>query len=93
MELLCIIHQCSVCGKNFKFEHVTKIVVSDVNFMRSHRQFQPFVLEIKTERENVLYHTEVRWPSLGTELKRFTALRLIYLLTYLLTHSMVQDII
>jgi hypothetical protein len=59
IELYCIIQQYSICGKNVKFEHVVKVLVSDVNFIRSHRQFQSFMLEIETEHKNVLYYTEV----------------------------------
>jgi hypothetical protein len=33
MELHCIIHQRSLCGKILKFEHVLKVVVSVVNFV------------------------------------------------------------
>jgi len=36
MKLYCIIHQQSLCGKTLKFEHVMKVMVSVVNFIRSH---------------------------------------------------------
>jgi hypothetical protein len=46
MELLCIIHQQSLCGKTLKSEHVMKVVVSIMKLIWSHglyrRQFQSF---------------------------------------------------
>jgi hypothetical protein len=33
MELHCIIHQQSLCGKTLKFKHIMKGVVSVVNFI------------------------------------------------------------
>jgi hypothetical protein len=36
MELQCIIHQQSFCGKTLKSKHVMKVVVSVVNFIPSH---------------------------------------------------------
>jgi hypothetical protein len=62
------------------FEHVVKVVVSVVNFIRSHglnyRPFQSFLSEIDAEYGGVSCHREVRWLSRGTVLKRFLALRL-----------------
>jgi hypothetical protein len=50
MELYCIIHQQSLCGKTLKFEHVMKVVVSVLNFIRSHGlihcQFKFFCLKL-----------------------------------------------
>jgi hypothetical protein len=36
MELHCVIHQQSPCGKTLKFDHVMKDMVSVMNFVRSH---------------------------------------------------------
>jgi len=32
MQLHCIVHQQSLCGKTLNYEHVTKVLVSAVNF-------------------------------------------------------------
>lgn len=54
-------------------------VFQTVNFIRSrglkHRQFQMFLEETDAEFGDVLYHTDVRWLSRGSVLKRFVALR------------------
>jgi len=46
-----------------------KVVVSVVNFIRSHglnhRQFQSSLSEIDARYGDVLHHTEVRWLSRG----------------------------
>lgn len=54
-------------------------VFKSVNFIRSrvlkHRQFQTFLEEMNADFGDVLYHTDVRWLSRGSVLKRFVALR------------------
>lgn len=75
----CIIHQESLCAKTLKFQHVMDFVFKNVNFIRSrglkHRQFQAFLEEMDADFGDVLYHTDVRWLSRGSVLKRFVALR------------------
>ncbi|PVD36572.1 hypothetical protein C0Q70_03557 [Pomacea canaliculata] len=79
LRLHCIIHQQNLCGKVLNLDHVMKIVVSTVNFIRSqalnHRTFKEFLTEIECEYEDVLFHSEVRWLSRGKLLKRFFDLR------------------
>ncbi|CAN7938950.1 unnamed protein product, partial [Ixodes hexagonus] len=54
-------------------------VFSAVNFIRSralnHRQFVSLLEAVCSEYGEILYHTEVRWPSHGRVLKRFFDLR------------------
>ena len=77
--LHCIIHQHALCSKVLKWNSVMEVVVSTVNFIRSHslthRQFQQFLSEIEAEYGDVLYHTEIRWLSRGKVLKRFFYLK------------------
>lgn len=79
MQLHCIIHQQSLCGKILNLDSVMKIIVQTVNYIRryglNHRQFQNFLLEVEAEYGDVLYHSEVRWLSRGKILKRFFELR------------------
>lgn len=74
----CIIHQEALCAKTLKFKHVMDFVFKSVNFIRSrglkHRQFKAFLEENDAEYGDVLYHTDVRWLSRGSVLKRFVAL-------------------
>jgi hypothetical protein len=62
VQLHCINHQQSLCGRTMKCERVMKVVISAVNFIRSHglnhRQFQSFVSETDAAYGDVLYHAE-----------------------------------
>ncbi|KAL3853930.1 hypothetical protein ACJMK2_013225 [Sinanodonta woodiana] len=74
-----LIHQHNLCGKQLNLEHVMKIVVKFVNFIRSpalnHRSFKEFLNEIESEHNDLVYHNKVRWLSRGKVLKRFFDLR------------------
>ncbi|XP_060528336.1 general transcription factor II-I repeat domain-containing protein 2-like [Cylas formicarius] len=70
----CIIHQHVLCKNVLKIDHVTKIVVKLVNFLRAkglnHRQFIDFLEELNTTYSDVIYYNKIRWLSLGKVLKR-----------------------
>lgn len=55
------------------------VVVKCINQIRSrglkHRRFCAFLEEMESEYGDVLYFTEVCWPSRGYALKRFFELR------------------
>ncbi|XP_064106957.1 general transcription factor II-I repeat domain-containing protein 2A-like [Macrobrachium nipponense] len=56
----CIIHQQNLCGKELDFDHVMKVVVSTVNFIKSrsalhHRQFKQFLDEIEAEYGDLVF--------------------------------------
>ena len=74
----CIIHREVLCSKTLNMAHVMDVVVSTVNFIRArglnHRQFNCFLEESENPR-GLPYHTDVRWLSRGTVLKRFYELR------------------
>ena len=61
------------------FKHVVDPVVQAVNVIRSkglnHRQFRDFLQDIHSDFSDVLYHTNVRWLSLGNVLKRVWELK------------------
>lgn len=86
LKFNCIIHQQTLCSKVLKFEDVMNVVVSSVNFIRrhglNHRQSQTFLSELDSEYGDILYHTEVRWLSIGKVLRRFLpfAMKLKYFL-------------
>ena len=68
----------ALCAKTSKFKLVMDFVFQSVNFIRSrgvkHRQFQAFLKETDADFGDVLYHTDVRWPSRRSVLKRLVAL-------------------
>jgi hypothetical protein len=73
-----LIQQEALCGKKLIVENVIKNLAKTVNFLRSrslnHRQFTAFLFMIESEYGELLYHTEVRWPSRGNMLKQFLSL-------------------
>lgn len=75
----CIIHQESLCKSRLDFKHVVDPVVQAINVIRSrglnHRQFRDFLLDMDSDFSDVLYHTNVRWLSLGNVLKRVWELK------------------
>ncbi|XP_015974818.2 general transcription factor II-I repeat domain-containing protein 2-like [Rousettus aegyptiacus] len=74
-----IIHQELFCTKKLKLEHVMDVVISAVNWIRSHgsnhRRFSALLEELDAQYGNLLYYTKVRWLSRGMVLKRFFELR------------------
>ncbi|XP_077957581.1 general transcription factor II-I repeat domain-containing protein 2-like [Gasterosteus aculeatus] len=74
----CILHQEALCCKSLKMDHIMKVVVQTVNFIRArglnHRQFDNFLSD-KDINFGLPYHAEVRWLSRGAMLKRFFDLR------------------
>lgn len=77
--LHCIIHQEALSKSVLKLDHVTKTVVKLVNFIRAralnHRQFIQLLEEREADHTDVPYHSNVRWLSLGTVLRRVWDLR------------------
>lgn len=62
MGLHCIIHQHALCSKCLKIEHVLSVILKTP---------PAFLEEIEATYGDVLYVSEVRWPSRGNVLKRF----------------------
>ncbi|KAK7881164.1 hypothetical protein WMY93_029573 [Mugilogobius chulae] len=77
--LHCIIHQESLCKSVLQLDHVVKVVVKLVNFIRArglnHRQFIAFLEETDAEHHDLLYHSNVRWLSLGRVCQRVWELK------------------
>lgn len=71
----CLIHQQNLCARVLSMNHVMKVVIKIVNYIRSnalhHRQFKEFLCELSSEYGDILYFTNVRWLSRGNCLARF----------------------
>uniref|UniRef100_A0A3Q3X0I4 Uncharacterized protein n=1 Tax=Mola mola TaxID=94237 RepID=A0A3Q3X0I4_MOLML len=67
--LHCIIHQEALCKSILQLNHVVKPVVKLVNFIRvrglQHRRFIKFLEETDADHQDLLYHSNIRWLSLG----------------------------
>lgn len=67
-------YQEALCCELFKIDHVMKVVVRTVNFLRArglnHCQFD-CLLSQNHIPNTVAYHNEVRWQSRGAELRSF----------------------
>ncbi|XP_060786507.1 general transcription factor II-I repeat domain-containing protein 2A-like [Neoarius graeffei] len=77
--LHCIIHQEALCKSVLQLDHVVKPVVKLVNFIRArglqHRQFIAFLEETDADHQDLLYHSNVRWLSLGKVCQRVWELK------------------
>ncbi|KAL3972518.1 protein YIPF1/2 [Sarotherodon galilaeus] len=77
--LHCIIHQESLCKLVLQLNHVVNPVVKLVNFIRArglqHRQFIAFLEETDADHQDLLYHSRVRWLSLGKVFQRVWELK------------------
>ncbi|XP_051501690.1 general transcription factor II-I repeat domain-containing protein 2-like [Myxocyprinus asiaticus] len=73
--LHCIFHQESLCKTVLKLDHVAEPVVKLVNFIWAHgfnhRQFVQLLDDTDAEYTDFLYHSNVRWLSLGEEIETF----------------------
>ena len=67
--LHCIIHQKSLCKSVLKLNYAANTVVKVVNFIRArglqYCQFISFLEETDADHQDLLYHSRVRWLSLG----------------------------
>nr|KAF6378892.1 hypothetical protein mMyoMyo1_009781 [Myotis myotis] len=77
--LHCIIHQESLCKSILQLNHVVNPVIKLVNFIRAkglqHRQFIKFLEETDADHHDLLYHSRVRWLSLGKVFQRVWELK------------------
>ena len=77
--LHCIIHQESLCKSVLQLNHAVNPVVKLVNFIRArglqHRQFIVFLEETDADHQDLLYHSRVRWLSLGKVFQRVWELK------------------
>ncbi|XP_058846468.1 general transcription factor II-I repeat domain-containing protein 2A-like [Acipenser ruthenus] len=77
--LHCIIHQEALCKNVLDIDHVVRTAVKIVNYIRArglnHRQFISLLEDTDAEHQDLLYHTNVRWLSLGKVLQRVWELR------------------
>jgi hypothetical protein len=77
--LHCIIHQEVLCKSILQLNHVVNPVIKLVNFIRArglqHRQFIAFLEETDADHQDLLYHSRVRWLSLGKVFQRVWELK------------------
>ena len=77
--LHCIIHQEELCKSVMHLDHVVKPVVKVVNYIRARglqrRQFMKFLEETDADHQDLLYHSNVRWLSLGKVCQRVWELK------------------
>ena len=82
----CIINQENLWKSSLKFKHVMDPVVHAVNSIRTcrlkHRQIQSFLEVIEVDFTDVLYHTNVRWLSMGKVLKRVWDLKAVIIMFF-----------
>ena len=75
----CIIHQEALCKSVLQLDNVVKAAVKLINYIKGrelhHRQFIKFFEEIDSNHQDLLYHSDVRWLSLGKACKRVLALK------------------
>ena len=69
-----IINQEALSKSVLQLNHVVKAVVKLINYIKGrglhHRQFIKFFEEIDSDHQNLLYHSHLRWLSLGKACKR-----------------------
>lgn len=79
VKMHCITHQEALCAKTAQLSDVMNTVVKTVNIIRVralyHREFQTSLTDVDAEYGDLLYHSEVRWLSRGSVLRRFYSLR------------------
>ena len=79
INLHCIIHQEAICAKSDALNTILKAVNCIVLFMRAnalhHRQFRKILCSSETSTEDILYHSAVRWLSIGETSRRVLQLQ------------------
>ena len=79
MSFHCIIQQENLCKSVLDLKHVIDPVVHVINLIRArglnHWQFKCLLDDMESEYSDVLYHSKVRWLSLGNVLRRVWNLR------------------
>ena len=67
MKYHCIVHQENLCTQALKMDNVMQIIIKTVNFLKakglSHHQFQEFLRSTDVDYGDIIYFSEVRWPS------------------------------
>ena len=79
INLYCIIHQETSCAKSVALNTTLKDVTCIILYIRAnvlhHRQFREILCSSETSTENILYHSAVRWLSIGETSRRVLQLR------------------
>ena len=79
INLHCIIHQEALCAKSIALNTILKNVNCIILSIRAnalhHRQFREILCSSETSAEDILYHSAVRWLSMGETSRRVLQLR------------------
>ena len=74
-----VIHQESLCKAAYNIKHVIDPVVRVINLIRAralnHKQFMALLENLETEYYDIIYHSSVRWLSLGKLSRRVCDLK------------------
>ena len=79
INLHCIIHHEALCAKSVALNTILKDVNRIILFICAnalhHRQFREILYSSETSAENILYHSAVRWLSIGETSRRVLQMR------------------
>ena len=79
INLHCMIHQEAPCAKSVALNTILKDVNRIILFVRAnalhHRQFREILCSSETSVHDILYHSAVRWLSIGETSRRVLQLR------------------
>ena len=79
INLHCIIHQKALCAKSVALNNILKDVNPIILLIRAnalhHRQLREILCSSETSAEDILYHSAVRWLSIGETSRRVVQLR------------------
>ncbi|XP_023234372.1 general transcription factor II-I repeat domain-containing protein 2A-like [Centruroides sculpturatus] len=78
LNYYCLFHQHQLCAQKLNMYQMMTDLVKIMNFIRprgsNHRDFKAYLEEVRSECNDVIYFSKVRWLSKAATLKRFRLL-------------------